>query len=276
MECMYYKMNRLAAILLLAAIFALPMFFGCNGNPVRPNQAPTYHISGVLVADPNIDTTRVIVGLTRDDSLLTNASLYLDGRQLLFADSVLLSDSSFDYWIDSVYYYDDDSVYIFTGDLTDIRLTDPNRYVDTLPVAVADSFSILTVDPFNHLLLGLGNVTLNWSGSGRAEAYVLAAVKSGNQYKGIGYSAYPQTDITGGTIPPEAFADPISNLPDTGLYNLYVYAITGAPDSAISEYVLPVPLPDQLADNVSGNDISGNFGTVTIVYYDTLRVAIMP
>lgn len=273
---MYQKINRPAAILLLATLFAVPLLFSCNGNPVRPPLAPTYHLNGVLVADPNIDTTRVIIGVTRDDTLLTGAIVNFDGFQLQFVDSVLLSASIFNNWADSIYYYADDSVYMFTGDVTDIKLTDPGRYVDTLPVAVADSFSILTVDPFNHLLLGLHNVTLNWSGSDQAEAYVMAAVKTGLEYKGEGYSAYPITNQTGGTIPPEAFADPISQLPDTGLYNLYVYAITGSPDSSLSEYLLPVPLPDQLANNVTGNDIEGNFGTVTIVYYDTVRVAIMP
>jgi len=273
---MYQKIYRLTAILLLAIVFALPLMFGCNGNPVRPPEAPTYHLRGVVVTDPNIDTTRVIIGVTRDDTLLTNAIVDFDGYQLQFVDSVLLSASVFNNWADSIYYYADDSLYTFTGDVTDIKLTDPGRYVDTLPVAVADSFSILTVDPFNHQLQGLGNVTLNWSGSDQAETYVLAAVKSGLEYKGEGYSAYPQSNITGGTIPPEAFADPISNQPDTGLYKLYVYAISGSPDSSYSTYLLPVPLPDQLADNVTGNDITGNFGSVTIAYYDTVRVVIMP
>lgn len=273
---MYQKINRPTAILLLAIVFALPLMFGCNENPVKPPVAPSYRLRGVVVTDPNIDTTRVIIGVTRDDTLLTDAVVDFDGFQLQFVDSVLLSDSTFQYWAESVYYYADDSLYTFTGDTTDIKLDDSGRYVDTLPAAVADSFSILTVDPFNHLLQGLHNVTLNWSGADQAETYVMAAVKSGLEYKGEGYSAYPQSITTGGTIPPEAFADPISNQPDTGLYNLYIYAITGSPDSSLSTYLLPVPLPDQLADNLTGNDLVGNFGSVTITYYDTVRVVIMP
>jgi hypothetical protein len=257
----------IAGILLLLGIFALALILGCNGNPTEPNVVPTYSIRGALVVDPNLDSNQIMIGLTRDDSVLTGAAVFFNGHQIPFSATSAL--------IDSVYYFQEDSVFAYVDKHIDLRFTDPSRYADTFHVAVADTFSILTVDPFNHLLLGIHNCTINWSGANLAETYVMAAVKANHAYQGEGYSAYPISNITGGTIPPSAFAYPISDQPDTGLYNIYVYAITGSPDSAFTEYMLPVPLPDQLGKNITGKDIEGSFGTVTVVYYDTVRVAIM-
>jgi hypothetical protein len=261
------KTLYITGILLLLGIFGIALILGCNGTPVEPNVIPTYSIRGALVVDPNLDSNQIMVGLTRDDSVLTGAAVFFNGHQIPF--------SAFAVSSDSVYYFQEDSVFAYVNKHIDLRFTDPGRYADTFHIAVADTFSILTVDPFNHLLLGIRNCTINWSGADLAEAYVMAAVKSDHAYQGLGYSAYPISNITGGTIPPQAFAYPITEQPDTGLYNIYVYAITGSPDSAFTQYMLPVPLPDQLGDNLTGKDITGSFGTVTIVYFDTVRVAIM-
>jgi hypothetical protein len=262
------KIIRVAGVLLLLGILALSLILACNGNPIKPTLVPTYSITGALVVDPNLDSNQIMIGVTRNDSILTTAVVYFNGRQIPFTNSAAV--------FDSVYYYQEDSVFAYVNKHIDLRFTDPNRYADTFHVAVADTFSILTVDPFNHLLLGIGNCTINWSGADLAETYVMAAVKSDRAYQGLGFSAYPISNITGGTIPPGAFAYPITELPDTGLYNIYVYAVTGSPDSAFTHYMLPVPLPDQLSNNISEEDIAGRFGAVTVVYFDTLRVAIMP
>jgi len=51
-----------------------------------------------------------------------------------------------------------------------------------------------------------------------------------------------------------------------------VYAVTGAPDSVYSRHLLPVPLPSQLADNVTETHFGGNHGMVVITRHDSLHV----
>ena len=117
-----------------------------------------------------------------------------------------------------------DTVYL-TSDSLSITVIDSTNSFDT-QVIVPDTFSILNLVPFNHIVGGLSdNVTLSWSGSAGTEGYILAAVKADSAYKGQGYSAAVATQTTGGTIPPDAFQLDGSIVPDTGLYNVYVYII---------------------------------------------------
>ena len=79
-----------------------------------------------------------------------------------------------------------------------------------------------------------------------------------------------------GTIPSDAFVLTDGINPDTGLYNLYVYAISGSPDSALTSTLLPAPMSQELSNNIAATSISGRFGVVVISRTDTVRVAIQP
>ena len=156
-----------------------------------------------------------------------------------------------------------------------LRIADSLRFRDSLSVAVTDTFSITdNFDPPNHLLNGAGQVSLEWTGSINSDAQVMAAVKADRAYSGDGMSLWAINSGTAGTIPTEAFIEQISGNPDTGLYNVYVYSISGVPDSALSARFLPVPLPSQLTDNLEKRDIVGRFGTIMVAAFDTVRVAV--
>jgi hypothetical protein len=86
-------------------------------------------------------------------------------------------------------------------------------------------------------------------------------------------SLYPGTLATAGSIPPEAFGLSSGGVtPDTGWYYLYVYAYTGVPDSVTTARLLPVPLPSQLADNLTASGFTGHIGTVRVVKRDSVHV----
>jgi hypothetical protein len=155
-----------------------------------------------------------------------------------------------------------------------LALTDSDQLNDSLHVNLPISFMDSVIDPANKLLSGLGPVSLEWDITTFAERFIMAAVLRDSAYTGYGFSTDQGIFDVQGTLPPEAFtlADGIN--PDTGLYNIYVYALTGYPDSAALSGILPVPLPHQFADTAYTENITGRFGTVRVALLDTLRVAV--
>ena len=257
------------ALLVSLGLLVPVIYFGCNGGIVQPPSDQEHQIRAVVVVDPNLGGTRIAAVFERNDTLVTTGDISLAGRSLVY--------DHIDFPVDSVYSYSIDSITALRDSVYKMFLTDPPEYYDSTNVTVPDTFQMriaLPVPP--RIIYGNGNATLNWDGASLANAYVLAAVKEGREYTGQGYSAYSAEGATGGTIPPEAFLIEGEPNPDTGLYRLYVYAISGTPDSAMTNYLLPVPLPSQLSDNVDQTLLRGRVGSVVVARYDTVRVAYYP
>lgn len=250
-----------AAVLCLAA-------FGCNSNPNADNLTGDFRLDAVLVVDLQRDTVMLAVDLRRDGEKVTTAAMAMGGKTLTF--------NAGSFAVDSVYSLQDDSANTYLGQTFSVIVSDSGRSIDTVVFAVPDTFYIpydgITL-PANHLLQGGGNVTLGWTGSTGSNGYILAAVLSDTAYTGWGYSLINDPNAgTGGTIPGDAFILSNGVTTDTGLYDIYVYAINNSPDSALSDLLLPVQLPDVLADNISGPQLSGRFGSVVVSARDTVRV----
>ena len=64
--------------------------------------------------------------------------------------------------------------------------------------------------------------------------------------------------------------------PNPGLYDIYVYAISGAPDSVLASELLPTPIPEQFPDNITQSKFNGWVGSVHVLYRDTVRVVTNP
>lgn len=258
--------NLLIYSIALAGLI-LTALLGCNSapGPNKPFPFGTFRIEGILVSDPNTDTVKAIVHLDKSNNAFAQAEVYFDDS--LF--TAMLSGFS----TDTIYYFDDRPYLSFTAGAHYVIVDDTNGFRDSALINLPDSFKILTVSPFNHQIAGNPRTaSLSWSTSTNSGGFILAAVKNGMAYTGSGWSGYVQTFGTAGTIPPEAFLLPDGINPDTGLYNIYVYSYTGAPDSALSSLILPVPLPGQLQDNLDSPDFSGRFGTVMVTAFDTVRV----
>lgn len=251
--------------LTLAAVLA-----ACGGKGTPPNLFNTYRVSGTLVVDMNRDSVYVSIRLFEANNPATAATIKLEGRSLVY--------NSASFPVDSVFSIRLDSAMQYVNRVLVLSMSDTTGFDDTLFVRVPDTFSIINVIPFNHQTQGLESVSLSWSGSAGSNGYVMAAVQQDSAYSEYGYSLLPTPNTgTGGTIPPEAFSLGPSNNPDTGLYNLYVYARGAITDSAQSSPLLPVPLPANLIDtNIVKPNFFGQFGSILVAPKDTVRVVTNP
>ncbi len=259
------RVNSAASARFLAAAILLVLgLAGCNGKVVTDGNDQTYHLRSILTVDYNQPWTLAAVDYRRDGARRSSADLSLDTFTLQFARSM--------FPIDSVFSLATISARSFAAGSHQLQITDSTVFDEALAVTVADSFAITGVNPTNRLLQGAGQASIQWSGSAGVEAYVIAAVLRSAAYTGSGYSAYASTFGTAGTFPPEAFSPGVTTAPDTGWYYLYVYAVTGSPDSAFARHVLPVPFPSQLTDNIAEKNFGGHWGTVVIARHDSLHV----
>ncbi|MBU0984134.1 MAG: hypothetical protein KKA42_09715 [candidate division Zixibacteria bacterium] len=266
-------LRKSLVFLALGLMVATSWLAGCNSSSVTPDLTRSYEISSALVQDPNRDSTYVVVDFLRRDTLLPTAQIIFDGMPLIYRDRALVPHQ---FPVDSVFWLGLDSAERFAGGSFYLTLQDNTDYRDSLVVAVVDTSSIQTLAPSNHLVRANDVVSLTWRPAANAETYILAAVKADEAYTGTGFSDYAATGLTAGTIPADAFLLPGSSDPDTGLYNVYVYAVNGSPDSLLSHQILPVPLPGQLPANIERSDLIGRTGSITVTGMDTVRVVQIP
>lgn len=265
----YFRLITVPLAMMWLVWLILAMQIGCSGGTVKPTSADEYSVEMVLIQDINTDSALAIARWERNGSALAGQTVTFGGLSLIFNDAALFP-------VDSVYSLRLDSLTQFAASGQTLTLVDGSRFSGSFVMAVTDTFSITdNFSPQNRLLNGLGQVSFEWTGSANADAYVMAAVKADEAYTEQGFSLWLVSTVSAGTIPPEAFALPFGdNDPDTGLYNVYAYVISGEPDSALSSRFLPVPLPSSLSDNVDRPKITGNTGTITVTLLDTVRVAI--
>ena len=258
---------RLFIIVLALAGFVWGAFGGCNSSSTGTTNIADYRAEGALIQELNADHAFAAVRVWRNDSTLTGGTVRFAGVPMAFFPSYQEIDSAYQALISPASSHAGTQAYL--------RVADGSHFADSLMIAVVDTFAITdNIDPPNHQLQGAGQVSLEWTASAGATGYVVAAVKADTAYSGAGYSAYAATTGTAGTIPPTAFLDPVSGQPDTGLHNIYVYAFSGSPDSALAAMFLPVPFPVQADDNIDRNDLSGRFGTIAVTVLDTIRVVV--
>ena len=263
---------RLISIIVAILALSLAASWGCNGvlTDTDPGSTFNYNLTGALIQDPNRDSSIVIVKLKRDDADYVIAKMSFGGDVLLF--------SPLKYGFDSVFSLSVSRTSGYSATQMNLIMDDSPFLTDTAFVAVVASFSIdsETVVPFSRLITGIGSVSFDWIGSANADGYIMVAVKADSAYKGQGYSSVPDVNLLSGTIDAEAFVLPVTSDPDTGLYNLYVYSISGSPDSAMTALLLPTPLPAQYADNIADGKFTGHFGSIEVSLLDTIRVVTNP
>ena len=257
--------------LLLTALILGPVlaFFGCNSSPNRndPVVQSVYRLEGLLVADPNQPSTIVAIQTTRNDSILTSGSVTFGGDTLAYGPCPCP--------LGSLYNRSASSATAYVKGQHIISFQDSTRFSMSEAITLADSFVITSINPPNEIPLKPSeSARMEWSISTGASNFILASTPRDSAYSGYGYSAYAPSspDI----IPYAAFFPGDSLVPETGWYYVYVYSLTGSPDAGMASKLLPVPLPDQLPDNISSGDLAGRFGTVTVTYRDSILVAFGP
>lgn len=261
--------NIVAVTTVMAMLVTALLLIGCESAPGGSDLKPVndFYLSGLLSVDENNGTAQVIVRFSKNDVPISDATVQLDTIATTFQSNVLA--------FDSVYFVAVNPETDWPTGVQKLRFSYSNGFQDSLTTAVGDTFSITSIFPANRIWRTVdGPVKLEWSGTPDIDGYIITTVKANQAYTGKGFSAYAVEMATIGTIPPDAFLNPVGNEPDTGLYNIYIYAYSGSPDKALADKILPVPLPTQLPDNISGNNLSGRFGTIVVTLTDTLRVVV--
>lgn len=248
--------------LFLWPLVILLLAHGCNERSTNPGLLADYQLNGALIVDENLDTAVVVIDLKRNDSIVTDADITFHNDTMIF--------NALNFSIDYVYSLVKSSLTGYLLSTPKIAIRDSGYFHDTVTVVVADTFSILTIEPPNRLLPGGGSVTVQWSGSSNADGYILAAVLRDSVYTGKGYSAYSTSMSTADNIPTVAFTDGINTI--FGWYYIYVYAYAGSPGYNVTRDILPVPLPGQLTENINVPDLKGCFGSVIIAARDSVQV----
>ncbi|MFZ5979736.1 MAG: hypothetical protein ACOYVF_03810 [Candidatus Zixiibacteriota bacterium] len=256
------KVNLTKFLVLVLVVMLLALTFGCNTRTSEPKLTADYILKGSLIADPNLDSTLVVLSLKKNDSLLSTAAITFDGDSLIY-NSIHVEPGY-------IYSLVDTSLYTYLSASKRLVIKDSSSFYDTVLVGVPDTFSITNIDPANRLLPGGGSVAVDWSGSTNADGYVVATVLRDSAYTGQGYSFWSTTLNTADNIPAEAFVDGVTTV--FGWYYIYVYAYTGMPDSSLASEILPVPLPEQLTSNISIPDMDGTFGSIVVCYRDSVNV----
>jgi hypothetical protein len=250
------EMSRLPLVVLAA----ISVIFGCNGGSGTggiPAEVD-YQVRGALVADWNRVVTRAEVTISRNDTLLDSAQIWI-GSQTLSYDPVAAS-----------YQLTTASPSTFPRGTHELVLVDLPDLVDTVLFDIADSFFVRVSNPPNRENPGGDVVTLDWTESPGTDAYVMAVVPKDLAYTGAGYSE--RVGSSEGTIPISAFRWSDGVAVDTGMYYVFAYSYIGAPDSAASANILPVPLPGNRTANIDQSPISGRFGTVVVTGRDSVHV----
>lgn len=250
---------------LIFLVSALAVLAACNGT-VDPKKTADYLATGFLLVDRDRDSTKAAVSVLADSEIAEDADVSFGGSNLLFFDTR--------FGLDSVFWLAQAGSTSFRNATYPLAVTDSTFLSETVSQRVADSFSIIDIVPPSRIANGNENVSISWRGAAGTGAYAVAAVRRVDRYQGIGYSEYVTTG-TSHTINRDAFFQSNIVTPDTGWYYIYVYAISGAPDSSLSRTLLPAPLPGQLADNLNG-ELSGRFGSVVVSKRDSVLIAIQP
>ncbi len=240
---------------------------GCNTTPTtRSPIFGRYSVTGAVIADVNRDTTLVLADVRLDSLVAPSVSIQLGSVPLTFTTFIPY---------ESLYTAFSTNEFLFPTADYSFTLSDSAGAIGTAAIATADTFTIVDVIPRNRLVNGVSLVSLGWTPTDRVESFVIAAVRQGQEYTGTGFSQYVFSFNTAGSIPAEAFFPSGGTDPDTGWYNLYVYALTGAPDSTLSAPHLPVPLPSTLPDNIAITNLDGRFGSIVVAARDSVRVALI-
>lgn len=261
------------ALLLLVALVT-----GCTGGGSRPPAGPgsgdgDYVLHAVTVKDINGlkgDTTMAAADLRRDTVRAGGATVVYG------ADTLVYNRTSF--VIPLVFSLPNNRTGLSLAGTYRFDIEDTTDFADTVSVFVADTFSITAISPANRLNPGGASISIDWDPAVGVDGYMYATIHRDSLGTGRGAADYVVAGGTQVTIPPDVFRLSDGLNPDTGWYYIFVYGYRGSPDSILASALLPVPLPDQIADNIYRDNgaFIGRIGSVVVSYVDSMRVAVQP
>jgi hypothetical protein len=253
------------ALLLTGIVF----LFGCKSSgPIKPRDQVDTELRLSIVSDRDVNQTHSIARVQSNGANSRNAELVLDNEVIPYR--VFLAPP------DSLFYKTFSNFRRYLPGLLDFSFDDLQGNTLSINVPSVDSFSITSIAPGSRIANGNEPVIISWSGAAGAGNYVIAAVRRPLKYTGVGYSQFVTSGTTSETLNQIAFFQTDGVNPDTGWYDLYVYAIASSPDSVTTRKVLPVPLPDEFGQNIALSHLTGRYGFISVSKRDSVRIAIQP
>lgn len=250
-----------------ALAFLLMALPGCDSAKlVRPPVDNTYRAEAAFVKEANRDAADVVAGVLRNDEAASDITVSM-GEDTLQFDSL---NYSWDIYTLSLGAADS----LVSG--ASLLSLDDDDFSASFATIIPATPAITDIVP--RLVGPADEVRVSWTGAAGTEGYILAAVKLDSAYRGDGWSQFVSGGLTSDVINDSAFTRTTLQgaEPNPGIYLIYVYAFTGSPDSALTESLLPVPLPAQLPDNIDETDVSGHIGAVVVSVADTVEVLSAP
>lgn len=245
------------------------MLIGCESSgPIKGQKVPSTEVALTSVANRQLSQTRAVGRVFTDGTTNRSAEVLLDGDLHPYTKLVVNTDSAYTTLYGTFRRF-------LPGTLSSL-IDDNEGNRATILFPSVDSFSLTDVIPASKIANGNQPVIVSWTGATGATTYVVAAVRRTLAYTGKGFSQYASSSSTSETLNQLAFYQTDGVNPDTGMYDIYVYAIAGVPDSASTAKVLPVPLPQQKADNLSLRNLTGHYGSIMVTRRDSMRIAIQP
>jgi hypothetical protein len=246
-----------------------PLFSGCESSgPIKPRAQSDSELLLSIISNRDLNQTHTIARVQTEGSTNRSADVLLDSEIIPYR--VFLSSP------DSLYYKSFNNFRRYLPGLMDFSFDDNEGNTLDINIPSVDSFSITDIAPGSRIANGNQPVVMSWSGASGASNYVLAAVRRPLKYTGVGYSQFVTSGTTSETLNQAAFFQTDGVNPDTGWYDLYVYAIAASPDSLTTRKLLPVPLPDEFGQNLALTNLTGRYGFVSVSRRDSVRIAIQP
>ena len=266
-------MKRLAGIVVITLVTLAPAsgFFalsGCNGSAGGgPVDVSDYFLQTYVIRDMERGFSARRVSLKAKGAAVPNAEVSFDSVMVPYVPA------------GEIYQKEFNSVDSIQPGVSVLRISSGGEQILQQDVIVPDTFTAQVVSPFNKLYTGGQQVQVGLAtGSVNAQGYIVAVIPKGEEYKGKGYAQFVDLVSPSGIIPPDVFRDTLNpNILLEGVWYVYMYAYTGAPqiDGWVND--LPTALPDSgFTANLNLSKISGTYGSIVVSKRDTLVVTNTP
>jgi hypothetical protein len=251
-------LNIMIKLFILSILLvSLALLCVCDGTSVTPTETNEgYYLSGAIIKNIDLDQLSVLVTLKRNDSVMTNATLFIGDDTLIYGSGQYSKTFA-------------DISDLAVGDHV-LKLYDTTFFIDSVMFSIASDFEITSKIPAGDAPLTPGNtVQIEWSIPSNIDGYVYSAVKVDETYSEDGYSAFVTSGVTSTTFNSDAFALPSGEL-DTGWYYIYVYGYIDSPSPSDN---IPTLFPNGLANSISKDGFTAKFGSLVITERDSIHAA---
>ena len=246
-------MKKLFITLLL--LIPLVLLCVCDGSPVSPSGSTEgYYLSGTIIKNIDLDRLSIKTALTRNDTTLTNAILFVGN------DTLAYNSGYYSFIFDSISELSVGNHYL--------TIVDSTLFSDSVMFSIASDFEITSRVPADTTPYRPGdNVLVSWSTTTNIDGYIYAAVKTGDHYSEDGYSAFVTSGVPSTAFDSDAFALPSGEL-DTGWYYIHIY---GYKDSPLPGTNIPTVFPAGLSNSISRTNFKGKFGSIIVTERDSIH-----